>query len=257
MKNILKNFKENISIVAIILFYSQLLGYLYMVSQLEYFNINVSFYQFNLFNDFTTLFLCGLLIAIPIIISLIANIIIVTAIKNIKEKLINYKNLMCGLLLLIISIVPLLGLTFIIYNYFDINFSILFKMFCYSLVTEFIIILLYIIIIKPLLKSINIQNDTLDKMFMILIIVCVLIISIKTTTTFGQNIAKSKRNFMIINNEYVSLYNTYEYAIVSTFTIEDNIINIHNSEIKKIDLNNQAINYKTFKGVKTIRNSEK
>lgn len=47
---------------------------------------------------------------------------------------------------------------------------------------------------------------------------------------------------MFIDNQYVVLYNTSDYAIVSEFSIEDNnIINTHNNNnnIMKISLDNK------------------
>lgn len=73
-EKIIKYLKENISIIAIILFFINFLGYLYMVSQLEYFNIDKAFYQLNIFNDFYAFFIIAILFAIPVAIAIIPTL---------------------------------------------------------------------------------------------------------------------------------------------------------------------------------------
>lgn len=264
MKNnkIYEFIKDNGIAVIILTFIIHLLIYIFMISKLEYFNIDRSFYEFNLFSDFSINFITSIILSIPGLFSIYFGYlsykfveILINNINTIKEitkekflKFIKTKLFKYLIALLLLYIAPY-GLIFLLTNYYKLSFWDIIKLYNYFVLFA-IITGASVYGIKRMLFD---KWDIFSKTYFVIIIVAIIALSIKITIDYGKSVAENIKGFYIIDqgNNYIVLYNTNEYAIVANYmhNKDKNEICILNNKIKKIDLNNKELSYWTFKKI--------
>jgi len=240
---------------ALIVLFTQVLGYLYKISYIGYFNVNMTFYSFNLFNDFSIPLIAILFFLIPIFSASIVGILIYNfaLIPNYKQWLkdIGIKNILKYLFLYAILTI-MLSTPFICVSLF-------LELSLYNTICTYLVIVLAVIIISAMVGVIKKyiknngedtnNNDVFDKLFSIIMIVIVLFGIVYIVIDFGEAMAVEQKSFMFLENEYVILYNNKDYAIVSRFEINNDILEIFSKETIKLDLNDKIITNKSFKDV--------
>lgn len=235
--------------ISIFLFAIHCLGFFYMSGYLNFFNIDLSFYEFNLFNDFFSLIMAILLFLLPIleisiILILVYNFLKIPNIKNwIKE---NKKSTIIFWAMIIFLLVA-----FSIGNYYVYaNYNITFINSLLYFLNLFIICIVAAVILYFGSVFINkfFNKDEIDLLFLSIIILGMFLIICPRVEKFGREVAESKDRFVIVDSEYVVLYNTSDYAIVAKFEEikNENKFNIHADNLIKLNLNNHNISYKKF-----------
>ena len=71
---------------ALIVLFTQVLGYLYMTSYIGYFNVNKTFYTINLFGDFSLLLLSTLFFLIPLVSASVIGAIVYDSVLKLDFK---------------------------------------------------------------------------------------------------------------------------------------------------------------------------
>lgn len=234
--------------VSIFLFTVHCLSFLYMSGYLNFFNIDMSFYEFNLFNDFFSLIMATLLSLLPIleisiIFILIYNFFKIPTIRNwVKE---NKKSTIKFWAMIIFLLVVFSTGNYYVYVNYNISFinSLLYflNIFIVCLVVAVILYFGSIFINKFLNK------DEIDLLFISIIILGMFLVIGPRVEKFGREVAENKDTFIIVDNEYVVLYNTSDYAIVAKYEeIKNKNNKIQIDNLIKLDLNNHIISYKKF-----------
>lgn len=235
--------------LAILSFILISLGYAYMYNYTSYFNVNVSFYEFSAFRDFFILMLALLLLLVPMLLTFIFEMLIYYLFRNFK----NIKNVWKrgDVIKFIIIFIILILFSFFWYTCLCSAYQINNKaMFLSFVVTVLIGIGISAIIgVFHFLVNSFFEGDMIDLIFIITIFVSLFLILITSAGDFGEHMAEDKTSFMVIDNEYVVLYNTSDYGIVSKYEIdnENKETRFLTNETFKIDLSNRTITYKDFK----------
>lgn len=263
---------------------TQILSYYFRIGYLSYFDISKEFYNFNLFNDLMPIILSFFIISIIIIIIFVITNVMNTFFKNLfnnvlngidlnLKNMINLKNLIASLTLLFKNIKRNIKKNYTIKNILTIFIGsyiiILMSLGYFSLLmcgninniigntnallfASLIISLIYTIIIKIKNKKEKIIENQKNKSYIeyILELIFVLLIIIIYFQNLGISAAKGQREFNIIENKFVLLYNSNGKGLVADFNyVESNGIIINTQNIKSIDLNNCTIKKQTFKKV--------
>lgn len=240
---------------ALIVLFAQVLGYLYMTSYIGYFNVNSTFYSINLFYDFSIPLIAILFFSIPVFSASVLGILLYNfaLIPNYKQWLKNvgiksiFKALFWYIVLTIILSAPFIYVSLILkHNLLD------------TFYMYFVIVLIVIVIstmagiIKRFIwksREGTSDDDKFDKLFNIIMIAIALFGIVNVIMDFGADMAAEQKDFMFLENEYVVLYNNKDYAIVSKFSINDDILEIYSDETIKVDLNDKIITNRSFKEV--------
>jgi len=233
--------------LAILTFIFTALGYAFMSGYNEYFSVSMSFYKLNVFNDFFSIILVSLILSIPTLFSCLISILLSSLIWNFDSIKSNWKKE--DILIFVLAIVILITLFSIVYKYFCDLYEINNIKIWITCGIIFILGILFSIIIPILNRCIKkcFNNDIIDLIFILIIIIGFFLFSYKCIENFGREVAGEKRTFMIIDDKYVVLYNTSDYAIVTIYeTDEFNRATFYIVEKFKIDLNNKSISYRTF-----------
>lgn len=241
------NYIKSGPIVTILIFILMSFGFSYISGYYSYFNVDISFYDYNLFKDFFSLIISTMLLVIPFLSVILISILVFYLIVNFK----NIKTPKIKILLQFLGLILFLILLFLIWSYninkfYNIDFIITLKSFGIMGIIGCTISSV-IGVFKVFLKD-TLKGDFIDLIFIIIILLTIFLILVPQFSSLGYNVARDKNNFIIIDNKYVVLYNTSDYAIVAKYETDNgtNKIKIMANQVMKIDLDGRMISYKNF-----------
>jgi len=241
------------TMLTLVLFLFRFLGFLYMDSYLSYFNVSISFYSYNFLTDFGSIILVFLIFLLPVVEAILV-IFIFNHFLKIHNKKAWLKNLtkknqiFLGIIFIILLMFPLLNIK--VFDIYNISHSLNWML--------FYIVLILGSFFKYLFNKIELEYDLLDFIMIIIILLTFYHYFVDFTVNFAHEMATQRVQFMMVGEDYVALYNTNDYAIVSMYEYneEDNTIYILNGKTKKISLENLEITHKNFNSVSLESNKK-
>lgn len=282
----LKKYKDISYILPIVISFlfsiSQILGYYFKIGYLSYFGISKEFYNFNLFNDLIPVILNFFIISVMVIIIFISANIMHSFFKNAFNKvlegidlknIININNLTASLTLLFKNIkenikknytssdilIIFIGLYILILLSLEF-FSFIMYGSIYNLISDSIFLyfislicsLIYTIIFKIKYKKGNNVKEQENKSYVeyLFELIILLLIILMYFQNLGISAAKAQREFSVIDNKYILLYNSDDKYLVADFKyVDPNNLIINTKNIKIIDINNHIVEKHVFNNV--------
>lgn len=218
----------------------------------NYWNLDFTFYKFEIIKELSALFLQ----VIQLIIDIAFMLLLYTIYDKSDKPKFCFKTLhryvvfflkhggICAVLSCTLSVINL---------FFNFSFSLCLEMLIY-IVAKFIIYLLIILFYQKTFNTIKNDFQMAKKKkkegkLMVTVDLTVIILVSTIMLTCSPSETYLKTNFKIINNNQVLLYNTVDYAIVAKCEIEEEKIIIYTNSQEKLSSDNLKTYSKTFNKV--------